>query len=62
MGSTIVSGRQCLSDSKAQGQLTFTLSDIDGDLGSIDLVATSSNTKLVPSSGLTFGGVPRTER
>jgi len=47
-----VRGGQCLSETRAQGQLTLTITDVDS---SGTLEASSSNTALVPTNGLLSG-------
>ncbi len=52
---TVASAKSCGTDDRS-GTLTLTLADIDNDAGSLTLTAASSNTTLVPTGQVTFGG------
>ncbi len=51
---TVAAGAQCRSDTR--GLFTLTLADVDSQVGSVKLSASSSNPSLVPTKNVVVGG------
>src|SRR5205085_1098627 len=47
---------QTINEDTATGSLTFTIGDSQTPIGSLTLSGSSSNSSLVPNSGIVFGG------